>query len=168
MKSRHLLLALALSLVAGQAAAQPPSPWQTGALPVPANRIVGLWQVNVTTAPCAGGPTVVFSAFANFHAGGTVTDFNTFAPASRSTGMGIWRYITPLRDGSARYKLRFQFFRHVNGVLDGVQDIGGTLRLAPDGNSYVHDVRARALNNDGSVRVELCGTGLAERVTFAP
>ena len=168
MNTRIPLLALALFAAYAPAQAQNPNPLQTGALPVPANRIVGLWRVDVTTAPCAGGPAVHFSAFGNFHAGGTMTDFNTFSPASRSTGMGIWRYNGRDRDGTARYTVRFQFFRHVNGVLDGVQDIGGTIYLDRNGNSYVHEVRAHALNNDGSVRVELCGTALAERVTFAP
>lgn len=169
MKPHPILLALALAVTAGDAAAtQHPSAWETGALPVPANRIVGLWRVDVTIAPCAGGPVTQFAAFNNFHAGGTLSDTNTLPTAARGPGMGIWRYQGRDHDGTARYKVRFQFFRYVNGVLDGVQDIGGTVRLHRNGNSYVHEVRARALNNDGSVRVELCGTALAERVTFAP
>lgn len=168
MNTRSMLLAATLAAMIAPAFAENPNPQQTGALPVPANRIVGLWQVDVTTAPCAGGPAVSFAAFANFHAGGTLSDTNTFPTAARGPGMGIWRYLGRDHHGNARYRVRFQFFRYVDGALDGVQDIGGTVRLAPGGASYVHEVRARALNNDGSVRVELCGTALAERVTFAP
>lgn len=165
MKARHILLALALTVATGNAAAQQPSPWHTGALPVPANRIVGLWHVDVTTGPCAGGPRINFFALGNFHAGGTISDANAFPPSTRGPGMGIWRYLGPGPHGIGRYEVRFQFARFLpDGSFDGLQDIGGTIELARNARSYVHDVSARVLNRDGSVRAELCGTALAERV----
>ena len=68
--SAFALLCLAL---AGAAHAGPDT---TGALPVPANRVLGLWEASGTVTPCNGGPGPVVQV-ANttvFQSGGTLVE----------------------------------------------------------------------------------------------
>ena len=156
-------LVLAL-LTAGTAVAQPANSSRTGALPVPANRIAGYWHVEVTAGPC-GGTMNTFLGLNTFHAGGTLSDTNTFAPASRGPGMGVWEYLGRGPQGVYLYKNHFQFARFLpDGSFDGLQDIYNDITLQPDGMSWTGITHAFALNPDGSVRAEICGTGLANRI----
>jgi hypothetical protein len=128
-----------------------------------ANRIVGLWRANVALGPCGGAATTIsFTAFNTFHAGGTLSDSNARPGTERSPGHGVWKH-----HGRGLYETRFQFFRFLpNGALDGVQDIVQDVMLDQRGRSYETTVRAKVLNVDGSVRAELCGTAVAQRVAI--
>jgi hypothetical protein len=127
-----------------------------------ANRIVGLWRVDVSIGPCGAAPNRFFSAFNTFHYGGTLSDFNFVPPSTRSPGHGIWEYM-----GAREYDTRFQFMRYLpTGELDGIQDVFGATVLDVRGNRYTSAVRARVLNVDGSLRVELCGNATGTRVTI--
>lgn len=155
---------LPLVLLAGSVYAQGPGNGHAGAglLPLPVNRIVGLWDVSMTIGPCQGGPTQTFKALNTYHAGGTLTDRNTFAPGARASGQGVWSH-----QGNGQYKSRFQFYRFLpDGSFDGVQDIRTTMILNRLATEYTNTVRAKVLNADGSVRVELCGSGSARRVAL--
>lgn len=127
-----------------------------------ANRIVGLWRVDVSIGPCGAAPNRFFSAFNTFHHGGTLSDINFVPPTSRSPGHGIWEYM-----GAREYDTRFQFMRFLpTGEPDGIQDVFGAAVLDSRGNRYTSAVRARVLNVDGSVRAELCGNATGTRVTI--
>lgn len=128
-----------------------------------ANRIVGLWRANVALGPCGGTATTIsFTAFNTFHAGGTLSDSNARPGTERSPGHGVWKF-----HGRGLYETRFQFFRfQPNGALDGVQDIVQEVMLDQRGRSYETTVRAKVLNVDGSLRAELCGTAVAQRVAI--
>lgn len=155
---RNAVTSLALLVTAGASlAAGAASP----SVPVRTDAIVGHWQVYVSLTPCANpaAPPIQFRAFNTFHAGGTLSDTN--ASAARGPGAGIWA-----RVGADGYQSRFQFMRFVNGIFDGIQDIETTVVLAPGGDVYTAAVRARVLNVDDSLRVELCGTADGERVTL--
>lgn len=153
MKPRRILFVLVLSLLAGNVAAQQP---------VPANRLVGHWQIAVTIGPCAGGPTFSFVAFNAYHVGGTLTGTDRAPPASHGPGEGLWQY-----QGNGQYKTRFQFNNYLpDGSFDGVQDIRTNIILDAAGTDYSATVYAQALNPDGSLRVALCGTANGERVTI--
>jgi hypothetical protein len=155
MRLQPTLLALLLGTFAGTASASDDSA-RNGLLPIPANRIVGLWHVAVSVGPCAGGPVNSFFALNTFHAGGT----NTFAPGSRGPGMGVWSH-----QGRGKYQTRFQFPRYLsNGSYDGLQDVRATLELDRSGRHYTNTIYARVLNPDESLRVELCGSAVGERV----
>lgn len=128
-----------------------------------ANRIVGAWRVNVALGPCGAATTTIsFTAFNTFHAGGTLSDSNARPGTERGPGHGVWKF-----HGRGLYESRFQFFRfQPGGVLDGVQDIAQDVVLDPRGRSYESTVRAKVLNVDGSVRAELCGTSVGQRVAI--
>lgn len=162
MHLRRTSAVLILALLAGNVAAQNGSPGTTGALPTPANRIVGLWHVQVTVGPCAGGPTETFLALANYHAGGTLSDTNKNPPTTRGPGFGIWEH-----QGNGLYKTRFQFMRYLpDGSFAGLNDIQPTVILNDAGTSYSSAVFGRVLNVAGHVLVEVCGTANGERVTI--
>ena len=151
---------LVLSLVLLTSTATAAEPAGTGLLAVPANRIVGLWQMRVSVAPCAGGPSRNFIAYNTFHGGGTMSDTNAAPPTTRGPGQGVWRYM-----GQGLYKARFQFFRYLpDGSYDGVSDIHLGMSLAANASQLTQDVRGHNLNPDGSLRLELCGTAVGERV----
>lgn len=155
-------LALSLALLAGSASASPLSQANAGLLPIPANRIVGLWEVNATVAPCLGGQPLSFVALNTFHAGGTLSDINALPPTSRASGQGVWAYKL-----NNRYETRFQFLRfQPDGSYDGIQDIRTTMTLNRQATQYDATVRVRVLNTDGSLRVELCGHAAGRRVSL--
>lgn len=162
MNPYRTIFALTLALLAGNATAESLSTAHSGLLPVPANRIVGLWQAQATIGPCLGGPTRTFIALNTFHAGGTMSDINAAPPTTRVSGQGIWRY-----QGRGQYKTRFQFFSYLpDGTYDGVRDITTTAMLNAHANQYSATVYARNLNPDGTLRVELCGNAIGKRVTL--
>ncbi len=153
------VLVFSLILMSGTATAAEPA-GTTGLLAVPANRIVGLWQMRVSVAPCTGGPSRNFIAYNTFHGGGTMSDTNAAPPTTRGPAQGVWRYM-----GQGLYKARFQFFRYLpDGSYDGVSDIRLDMSLAASASQLTQDVRGYNLNPDGSLRVELCGTAVGERV----
>lgn len=160
MKLHSTILAISLALLAGNAAASHPSAVESGALPVPANRIVGLWETTVTIGPCQGGPTFTFDGASVFHAGGTLSETNQGPPTSRGPSQGIWRY-----KGHRQYKTKFRFFSYLpDGTFDGTQEVTTTTVLNARATQYDATVFARFFNPDGSLRVELCGSATADRV----
>lgn len=160
MKPNRTILALTLALLAGGAAAVHANPGDTGALPVPANRIVGLWTTTVNVGACQGGPVMTIHGASVFHAGGTLGETNTSSPTTRGPGQGVWRHT-----GRGQYKTKFRFFAYLpDGSFDGVREISTTTILNARATQYDATVRARFYNPNGSVRVDLCGSATGERV----
>jgi hypothetical protein len=125
------------------------------------NRIVGVWDSQVTVGACAGGPTRQFRGLNAFHLGGTLTDTNFAPPTSRGPGVGTWLYS---RAGDV-YSVRMTFFRYLpDGSFDGVQDVHREISVSADGKSTSEVIFARALNPDESLRVEQCGTATGRRI----
>lgn len=126
-----------------------------------ANRIVGLWQSTIEIGPCAGGPRSQLRGLNQFHAGGTLTETGSPPPSTRGPGLGAWRW----NRGTERYDARMQMLRYLpDGSFDGFTDIHRQLRLNTDATVFNDEIVARLLNLDGSVRVELCGTAVGQRV----
>lgn len=125
-------------------------------------RLVGLWRNQVTVAPCSGGPPTTIVNYNTYHDGGTLTEFNLQPPATRSIGSGQWRAY-----GGGIFDVNFQFARfNATGGFDGMQDIQAALEVDARGRRSTGTVRAKVLNVDGSLRVELCGTLQGERVNL--
>jgi hypothetical protein len=155
----QIALTMLLALCAGTALATPPAPGPQALLP--ANRIVGLWTVTVTNGPCSGGPQNTFTALNSFNLGGTMNDTNVHPLTTRGPGQGIWQY-----SGYGQYRSRMQFFRFLpaTGAFDGIVDKRETIQLNAQATQYTTTVYARILNADGSLRTELCGSAIGNRV----
>ena len=124
MKLHNAWLAAAILTVATPALAQS-GPSTTGAIAVPANRIVGLWEATASVRPC-NIPTAPARDVRNnllFHAGGTVTENPGGLPSvtgpSRSFGLGTWRY----DPDNNRYTGMLRFDNYLNGVYTGYMTI---------------------------------------------
>ncbi|HEY8009489.1 MAG TPA: hypothetical protein VIE67_00645 [Rudaea sp.] len=158
------LLAIAMFACATTIASATPS--TSGALPVPANRIAGLWSVQADVSECNGGPIKQHAITTLlFHAGGTVTENPRFPPQGapnvygvlgtnqRTFGMGTWSY----DPATQAYALHLQFDWYVNGTYNGYQTVDREIILSTDdqhASGPVHTVRYRL---DGSTVVDLCG-----------
>lgn len=164
--NKHSLIAPASLVLLALLAAAPASqgrehPGQTGLFPSAANRIVGVWNSDVSLRPCGGGPVIAsFKALATFHAGGTLSDANNTPSALRTAGHGIWRYVQ-----GNQYKTRFQIFRFLpSGAYDGYADVDTILNLS--GNTTTTTVVATNFNPDGTERGTLCGTANGTRLSI--
>lgn len=163
MKLQHALLTAAMLTVATSALAES-GPASTGALAVPANRIVGLWTGVGFVSPC-GTPMPTQPSLRTtlaFSAGGTLTELPRFPPASaseRTFALGTWSY-DPV---AGRYEARFRFDWYVNGVYNGYQVVEREMLLSNDGQQLAGPVRSTRYSTDGSVVLEVCGTGVSNR-----
>ena len=159
MSHRQILLPLALGLVIAATAA--PAGVQAHGNS-PESRLIGTWHMSVSVGSCIdpSAPSNRFFALNTFHAGGTLSDTNTFPTTARGPGQGVWSYDPRTR----RYTGHMNFMRFVNGAFDGLQDATTTMSL--DGNArFLHGaIHAYMRNVDGSVRAELCGSVEGERM----
>jgi len=164
MKLHSAFLASAILVAATSALAQS-GPANTGAIAVPANRIVGLWEAVAFVRPC-NIPTAPAREVRNnllFHAGGTVTENPGALPSvtgpSRSFGMGTWRY-DPL---SERYTGILRFDTYLNGVYTGYTTIDRDIGLG-SADTAVGAVVVTAYNAGGNQLIQLCGTANQHRL----
>ena len=164
MKLHSALLAAAILTVATPALAQS-GPASTGALAVPANRIVGLWEAVATVRPCniPSAPARDVRNNLLFHAGGTVTEnpgaLPSVAGASRSFGLGTWRY----DPDSNRYTGILRFDTYLNGVYTGYTTIDRDTVL--DGaDTGGGPVVVTAYDASGNQLIQLCGIATQHRL----
>ena len=162
MKLQHkIALATLFALCAGPTIAASSDDIAAPQALLPANRIVGMWTVAVTTRPCQGGPQNNFTALNSYNLGGTMNDTNVHPLTTRGPGQGIWQY-----SGYGQYRSRMQFFRFLptTGAFDGIQDVRNTIQINTQATQYTTTVYARMLNADGSLRTEFCGSAIGNRV----
>lgn len=172
MKLRTLLVMSALLAVCPLRAVAADSA-HTGALSVPANRIVGLWTTEANISPCGSGlPPGSGVNTLLFHAGGTVQENTMYPPGGapdafgvpglnqRNNGLGTWSY-NPATDW---YSMRLRFDWWVDNVYHGYMIIERLIRLSADGQHATGPVRATRYALDGTVIVDLCGTTSMDRL----
>lgn len=148
-------------------------PFSTGSLPVPANRIVGLWSAVVEVGPCNGAPGNRILATINYHSGGTLSETNAMpisgipnmqgVPGNnqRGPGMGTWKFNPRL----GKYTLDIRFNWYVNGVYHGYQVIHrDDVLLSADGKTLAGPVHATRYFADGSKYADFCGYETATRL----
>lgn len=164
MKLHAAFLAAAILTGATPALAQS-GPATTGAIAVPANRIVGLWEALASVRPC-NIPTAPARDVRNnllFHAGGTVTENPGGLPSvigtSRSFGLGTWRY----DPHSNSYTGILRFDTYVNGVYSGYTTIDRDIAL-DDADTAVGPVVVTAYDTRGNQLIQLCGTANQHRL----
>ena len=159
-----------LTLLASAVTAHAGGPATTGALPTPANRIVGTWSNVAQVGPCDTGVLgpLLYQTL-QYHAGGTILDNPRFPPSGintpggvvqRSIGLGNWSY-----DPAGRhYTVRQQFDFYLNSAYDGYQVIQTTRQLSNDGNELGGPVVAIRYNAAGVEPSRLCGEALSPRL----
>jgi len=157
---RTLLL---LAVFSGAAASAGPE--QTGALSVPANRIVGLWSTAAMVGPCGGPQPVQIQNTLLFHAGGTVVENPRFPPAGaagyqRNQALGTWTYDV----ASKTYSLHLQFDNFVNGVYEGYSTVDREIELSQDGTAASGPVSVNRYLGNGTLIFAVCGSATSTRL----
>lgn len=161
-----LLTVCSLTVVAADSA-------HTGALSVPANRIVGLWTTQATISPCGSGlPPGTGVNTLLFHAGGTVQENTMYPPGGlpdvygvpglnqRNNGLGTWSY----NPATGWYGGTLRFDWWVDNVYHGYMIIERQIRLSRDGRHASGPVRATRYALDGTIIVDFCGTTSMDRL----
>lgn len=165
-----LLAVVGLTVTVPAGAADPAT---SGALGVPANRLVGLWSTQAAVSPCGSNvpPSPVRNTIV-FHAGGTVAENARFPPTGvpnvygvpginwRSTGLGTWSYDPT----TSRYSMHLRFDWFVDGIYHGYQTVDRELLLSNDGLQAAGPVHTVRYATNGSTIIELCGTSVSDRL----
>ncbi|HVQ32910.1 MAG TPA: hypothetical protein VMS49_03105 [Lysobacter sp.] len=158
MSRQHTLLALALMGAIGPAAAVDPA--TSGALSVPANRIVGLWRTQAAVGPCGTNtfPQQIRNSLL-FHAGGTMME-SVVPNTVRAEGLGTWSY----NPTTQQYRMKLQFDRWApDGTNVGYSTVERQLLMNTAGTQMAGPVYAVHYAADGSVIVQLCGHAVSTR-----
>ena len=142
-----------------------------GAMPVPANRIVGAWDNQAFVGPCDGVPSAVPQAVTViFNPGGTFVDNPRFPPQGivtpagtmqRSIGLGSWAFVP----GSGKWSMEQRFDWYKNNVYDGYQVITRTaMVVSGDGKRLTSPVEVSRYNAAGVLIQKQCGHATATRL----
>jgi hypothetical protein len=140
----------------------------TGALPVPANRIVGTWIVNgavsgAACVPASPGPAMPVRSYLVFHSGGTITELpripTSVSPAPRTFGVGHWHY--DRRTDTYLATFRFDWF--ANGVLQGYQLVDREVQLSADTETMSGPAVSTRYLENGTELFSQCGSATATR-----
>ena len=144
-----------------------------GALPVQANRIVGLWLNAGAVGPCGSGVTPInVGGYLFFHAGGTIYERPRFPPGGaanafgvagnnqRTEGLGTWRF----NPATGQYTVIFRFDWFVDNVYHGYSTVERTLLLSNDGNALAGPARSVRYLANGTVQSAVCGSATATRL----
>ena len=172
MKLRTIVLSI-VALLVFVPTARAAEPSTSGALNVPANRIVGLWSNLGSVSPCDSGlPPSPVSNVLLFHAGGTLSENAPFPPAGipnvygvpginqRNNSLGTWTY----EPTSHTYTIHLRFDWFVNGAYHGYQTVDRTAVMSPDGLTFSGPVRSIRYALDASVVIDLCGDATSTRL----
>jgi hypothetical protein len=129
------------------------------------NRIVGLWDVQVAVASCAGGPAfATFSAMHQYQTGGTGQIVPAGNPTGLSAHMMVW---TPL-DGN-NYLARFKMYRYdPAGNTLGWNIVTNEVSLSKDGKQYSGTGIAEFFDNDGNLLMASCPSFTGTRFSVEP
>jgi hypothetical protein len=144
-----------------------------GALPVQANRIVGLWDNAGQVGPCGSGVTPVnVGGYLFFHAGGTIFERPRFPPNGapgvfgvagnnqRTEGIGTWRF----NPATGQYTVVFRFDWFVDNAYHGYNVVERTLLMSTDGKAIAGPARSVRYLANGTVQSAVCGSATAVRL----
>ena len=135
-----------------------------------ASRIVGVYRVAGQVRPCGSQfPYTQIRTTLAFHAGGTLTEpvspngsLNAFGiPGmfTRTIGVGTWWY-NPL---TRTYSMSMRYDYFIDGVAWGTGTVDRDMQVSDRGDTFSGSVRSKIHAADGSVIVDLCGTGTNTR-----
>ncbi|KQY54981.1 hypothetical protein [Lysobacter sp. Root494] len=149
-----LLLAVAGAVQAG--------PETTGALSVPANRVVGMWESSGTLTPCNGGPgpTIQVVATVVFQPGGTLVENPRTPTIARTIGLGTWSYDPP----TSQHRQHLEFYRfNSDGSYAGRTLVDRDFIVSADGESTHGPVQASFYGVNDNLLFAVCGEVTAVR-----
>lgn len=169
-------LPLALGLLAASvpATAAANDAATTGMLPVPANRLVGLWSTEIYVSPQAclpGGPKPPLAGHNTivFNTGGTLVENPQVTPPGvpgqpqlRTFGLGTWRYDP--RTQQYTVLVVFDWYASSDGAYLGYMEVDRTILLSNDRDTAYGPVVATRYSPDGAVVAKLCGEGISHRL----
>ena len=125
------------------------------------DRIVGIWDVDVAIASCAGGPAFAnFKAMHKFELGGTGQVVPATNPAGLSAHMLVWNHV-----GGHDYRWAVKFFRFEAGVAVGYNVITGEVSINPDGTLYAGSGVAEFFDMAGNFQFSSCPSFAGTRFT---
>ena len=130
-----------------------------------ADRIVGVWNVQVTVANCAGGPPVAtFPAMHKYEVGGTGQVVPGSNPALLSAHMMVWT-----RLGHNDYVSRFKMFRYdAAGNRLGWVVATNEVSINKKATEYTGSGVAEFFDNDGNFLMASCPTFSGTRFSAEP
>lgn len=120
----------------------------------------GVWEAVITARDCTTNATLgTFRGAQVVHRGGTLTDTNASAPATRGPGFGIWS-----RNADGTYAVKFRFYRYnPDGTLAGTTVVTSKRTVSSDGNGYTGDTRSEVRDVVGAVLSQTCVADVGTR-----
>jgi hypothetical protein len=117
------------------------------------NRVVGLWDVQVTNLDCNTGAQVsAFRAMHKYELGGTAQIVPATNPALLSSHMGIWQHL-----GGSNYQLTVKMFRFdAAGNNIGWIVIKADVVIDEDATAYAGSGQATIFDTNGNPVAKTC------------
>jgi hypothetical protein len=124
------------------------------------NRIVGVWDVQVTLLNCSTGATLAsFRGLNKYELGGTAQVVPATNPTALSAHVGTWSYV----DGN-NYKLSFKMFRFdPAGNNIGWQIVRFDIATNEDASAYAGLGHADVFDSNGNIVGSSCPTLIGTR-----
>jgi hypothetical protein len=124
------------------------------------NRIVGLWDVQVTNFNCStGAPLASFRGLHKYEHGGTAQVVPASNPALLSAHMGIWRHVH-----GNNYQLTFKMFRFdATGNNIGWNVVKFHVAINEDATAEAGSGQSEAFDSDGNSVGMSCPTFTGSR-----
>ena len=127
------------------------------------NRIVGLWDVQVTVFNCSTDvPLASFQGLHKYELGGTAQVVPATNPATLSAHMGIWRHVQ-----QNDYRLAFKMFRFDSaGNSIGWIIVKNNVAINEDATEYTGWGQAEIFNSNGDSVGTTCPTFTGTRFSI--
>ncbi len=117
------------------------------------NRIVGLWDVQVSVASCAGGPAfATFPALHQYALGGTGQIVPSTDPSLLSDHLMVWKHL-----GGNNYLSRFKMYRFdANGIMIGWTEVTNEVSINNNATQYSGSGMAEVYDSNGNFLMASC------------
>ncbi|KAA9134046.1 hypothetical protein F3N42_00400 [Marinihelvus fidelis] len=118
-----------------------------------ANRIVGIWDVDVAVGPCGGMAGPPFQALHMYAQGGTGQVVPSSNPAANSAHLMVWEHL-----GGNHYRAAMKFYRYdlATGAAIGYNIITNDVTISDDGNEYAGSGVAEFYAMDDTFQGQVC------------
>lgn len=168
MKRFDRVTAIAFAISIGTLIAQATAFAQIGPDPqqsAPKNRIVGLWDVEVTVENCANGAVLFsFPALHKYELGGTGQVVPAGDPTALSAHMMVWSHVS-----GNDYQMAFKMFRYdADGNAIGWNVVINEISINESADEYAGSGVAQVFDMDGNLIGASCPSFLGTRFVAEP